>query len=77
MPYRNLRELPKGVRGNLPKHAQEIYRETYNSAWKMYRDPERRRQGATREEVSHRVAWTAVKREYKKDPQTGKWKRKL
>lgn len=48
MPYRNLAALPKGVKNNLPKPAQEIYRQTYNSAWKTYKDPERRRGGASR-----------------------------
>ncbi len=56
MPYKNLAALPKGVKNNLPKPAQEIYRQTFNHAWKTYQDPERRRGGASREEVSHRVA---------------------
>ena len=76
MPYKNLAALPKGVKDNLPKPAQEIYRQTFNHAWKTYQDPEQRRGGASREEVSHRVAWVAVKREFKKDARTGKWKRK-
>lgn len=76
MMYKNLRGLPKGVRNNLPITAQKIYLDTYNSAWKTYGAPERRRGGASREEVSHRVAWAAVKREYTKDQRTGRWKRK-
>ncbi len=76
MPYKNLVALPKGVRSNLPKRAQEIYRQTYNSAWETYKDPKRRRGGASREEVSHRVAWMAVKREFKKDERTGRWRRR-
>lgn len=28
-------------------------------------------------EVAHKVAWAAVKQEYEKDEETGKWKRKL
>jgi cation transport regulator len=32
MPYDNLSDLPDSVRNNLPKHAQEIYKEAYNSA---------------------------------------------
>lgn len=46
MPYRNLRELPKGVKNVLPKHAKEIYKEAYNSAWEEYKDPDDRRGGA-------------------------------
>lgn len=74
--YMNLRGLPKGVRNNLPTTGQKIYLDTYNSAWKTYSAPERRRGGASREEVSHRVAWAAVKREYTKDQRTGRWKPK-
>jgi cation transport regulator ChaB len=39
MPYKSLVELPASVRDNLPKHAQEIYKEAYNSAWDQYADP--------------------------------------
>ena len=66
MPYKNINELPKGVRHVLPKHAQEIYKEAFNSAWENYKDPAKRRQGGTREEVCHRVAWNAVKEKYSK-----------
>jgi cation transport regulator len=67
MPYDSVRELPKGVKDNLPKHAREIYKEAYNSAWEQY-DHE--------EERAHRVAWGAVKREYEKDDDSGTWKKK-
>jgi cation transport regulator len=73
MPYQNLADLPDSVRDNLPKHAQEIYKEAYNSAWEEYTDPSSRRDGASREEVAHRVAWAAVKKKYEKDDQ-GDWK---
>ncbi|NDJ75405.1 MAG: putative cation transport regulator ChaB [Chloroflexi bacterium] len=75
MPYKNIQELPEGVRNNLPQHAQEIYKEAFNSAWDQYADPDERRGGASREETAHRVAWSAVKNEYKKDSD-GNWKQK-
>ncbi|MFW5940621.1 MAG: putative cation transport regulator ChaB [Chloroflexota bacterium] len=75
MPYDKLSELPDSVRDNLPKHAQEIYKEAYNSAWDQYDDPEDRRGDASREETAHRVAWSAVKNEYEKGDD-GKWRRK-
>jgi cation transport regulator len=62
-------ELPASVRENLPKHAQEIYQEAYNSAWDQYADPSSRRDNASREEVAHRVAWAAVKQKYEKNDQ--------
>lgn len=67
MPYKSLRELPEGVRNNLPRHAQEIYQAAYNNAWEEY-DHE--------EERAHRVAWAAVKQQYVKDDKTGKWEKK-
>ena len=66
MPYSKLSELPKQVKDNLPKHAQEIYLAAYNSAWEEYKDPDDRRGDATREETAHRVAWAAVKKKYEK-----------
>lgn len=71
MPYDRNSELPDSVRNNLPPHAQEIYRKAFNSAWEEYRKPEDRRGDADREETAHRVAWSAVKKEYHKEGE--KW----
>lgn len=76
MPYNRLSELPDSVKDNLPEHAQEIYKEAFNSAWDQYDEPEERRGDATREETAHRVAWAAVKRSYEKNESTGRWKKK-
>jgi len=35
MPYERIIDLPESVRNNLPKHAQEIYKEAFNNAWKQ------------------------------------------
>lgn len=75
MPYDSNSDLPDSVKNNLPKQAQDIYREAYNSAWEQYKDPEERRGDASREETAHKVAWSAVKDEYKKDDD-GNWKKK-
>jgi len=66
MPYDNTAELPENIRKNLPKHAQEIYLSAYNTAYERYKNPEERRGDADREEVAHRVAWSAVKQSYEK-----------
>jgi cation transport regulator len=66
MPYRNIDELPESVKHVLPKHAQDIYKEAFNHAYEEYKHPEDRRDDADREEVSHRVAWAAVKHKYHK-----------
>lgn len=76
MPYDELSDLPESVRDSLPRHAQEIYRAAYNSAWEQYDEPEERRGDATREETAHRVAWSAVKRVYEKDEESGEWNKK-
>jgi cation transport regulator len=75
MPYKNISELPNSVKDNVPKHAQEIYMEAFNSAWDQYDEPEERRGDASREETAHRVAWAAVKKKYEKGDD-GKWHRK-
>ena len=74
MPYQFISDLPESVRDNLPKHAQEIYLAAFNNAWDEYRDPDDRRGEDSREEVSHKVAWNAVKTQYEK--KDGKWQRK-
>lgn len=66
MPYDRISDLPESVRGHVPTHAQEIYKEAFNHAWEEYKDPGERRGDATREETAHRVAWAAVKEKYEK-----------
>ena len=74
MPYENLSDLPDSVKNHLPKHAQEIYKEAYNNAWDQYADPDKRRSDDSREEVAHKVAWSAVKEKYEKKNE--QWVRK-
>lgn len=58
MPYTTVSQLPPGVKNNLPKHAQEIFLEAFNNAYKEY---------AQDEERAFKVAWAAVKKKYTKD----------
>jgi cation transport regulator len=53
----------------LPSHAQEIYKKAHKNALKQYKSPTKRRRGKqeSREQVAHKVAWSAVKKEYKKE----------
>ncbi len=62
MPYKRISDLPGGVRNNLPKHAQEIYKEAFNSAEEQYGEESR----------AHRVAWSAVEQKYEKN-EKGEW----
>ncbi|WP_424681811.1 putative cation transport regulator ChaB [Frateuria sp. YIM B11624] len=75
MPYKSTRDLPDAVRDNLPEHAQDIFKEAFNSAWDEYADPDKRRGKESQEEVSFKVAWAAVKNEYEKGDDD-KWHRK-
>ena len=75
MPYQANTELPESVTNVLPDHAQDIYREAFNSAYDEYKAPEDRRGDASREETAHRVAWAAVKQSYEKGDD-GKWHKK-
>ncbi len=63
MPYDKRSDLPDSVKDNLPAHAQDIYKEAFNSAWDQYRHDEPR---------AHRVAWGAVENSYHKNDD-GKW----
>jgi|SRR3954449_12244460 cation transport regulator len=60
----------------LPEHAQHIFKKAHNSAIKEYQDPDKRRggKGESAEEVAHKVAWAAVKKEYEKEDD--KWVKK-
>jgi cation transport regulator len=52
----------------LPPHAQKIYRKAHKNALKQYKSPSKRRGGKhqSEEQVAHKVAWSAVKKDYKK-----------
>jgi cation transport regulator len=60
MPYATIGDLPSGVRHHLPRHGQEIFRAAFNTAFHSYQGDPRQ------EEVAHRIAWAAVKRQYHK-----------
>ena len=51
---------------SLPEHAQHIYMKTHASALEQYQNPEKRRGGKRQspEEVTHKAASAAVKKQY-------------
>jgi cation transport regulator len=73
----NLSETTKNRIDELPAHAQEIFKEAHSSALEQYKDPDKRRGGKkeSKEEVAHKVAWSAVKKKYKKS-EDDKWIKK-
>ena len=52
-----------------------MYRAAHDNALDQYKDPSKRRGGASLEETAHKVAWAAVKQEYRKNSK-GEWVRK-
>ncbi|NHM31270.1 ChaB family protein [Neobacillus terrae] len=62
MPYKSTENLPESVREHLPDHAKEIFKEAFNAATEEYHD----------EETAFKVAWSAVKKKYKKG-EDGEW----
>ncbi|MDI9222106.1 putative cation transport regulator ChaB [Pantoea sp. EA-12] len=66
MPYDSRSSLPDSVKNVLPAHAQDIYIAAFNSAWDEYKEKKDRKDDSTREEVAHKVAWSAVKQKYEK-----------
>jgi cation transport regulator len=56
----------------LPSHAQKIYSKAHKNALKQYESPSKRQEGKhqSKEQVAHKVAWSAVKKEYKKKGDT-------
>lgn len=50
MPYDRNADLPKGVKGNLPESAQDIWRRAFNSAYEQYKEDSK----------ASAVAWTAL-----------------
>ena len=73
----NLSESTKKRIDELPVHAQEIFKEAHSSALEQYKGPDKRRGGKkeSKEEVAHKVAWSAVKKKYKKG-EDDKWIKK-
>ena len=53
---------------SLPEHAQHIYKKAHGNTIDQYQNPEKRRAGKKQsaEEVAHKAAWSAVKKQYKK-----------
>ena len=51
MPYASEADLPMSVRRHLPPHAQHIFRQAFNHAWKQYGGDESR---------AFRVAWCSL-----------------
>ena len=65
-PYSNNDQLPPSVKDALPEHAQDIFRNAFNSAYGSGKS----------EEVCFKIAWAAVKNAGYKKNKDGKWVKK-
>ncbi|MFP4472925.1 MAG: ChaB family protein [Candidatus Omnitrophota bacterium] len=75
MPYSSRKDLPANLQDILPQHAQEIFRKAFNSAYDEYSSSDKRKDSSGREATARKVAWNAVKSQYKKGDD-GKWHKK-
>ena len=65
LPYNSRKDLPDQVKDNLPAHAQDIFKEAFNSASEQY----------DKEKTAFKVAWSAVEEKYEKN-ENGNWVKK-
>lgn len=70
MPYSSIDDLPDSVKNNLPKHAQEIYYKSFNSAYESTCQGREDQEGCAAS-----IAWAAVKKAYEKGPE-GEWRQR-
>lgn len=75
MPYQAKKICQTAYNTSYPPMPRRIYKEAFNSAWEQYKDKADRRDDASREETAHKVAWSAVKKEYAKG-EDEKWHKK-
>lgn len=66
MPYSSISELPSSIRNVLPQHAQELFREAYNTA--VYD------KGLLSEERAFAYAWATLENAGWKRDENGRWR---
>jgi cation transport regulator len=72
MPYSQNTDMPSQVTTILSEHAQDIYRDAYNSAWDDYEELSDDGDDSKRDEAARGKAWDAVEKAYEKD-EVSKW----
>lgn len=77
MLYQHIDELPNNVRAYLPTDAREVYLKAFNCALQEYANKVTQWAEFERAEaVAHKVAWSAIKDRYEKNPESGFWYKK-
>jgi hypothetical protein len=60
MPYKQITQLPDSVKNNLPKGAQEIYKEAINSAEEQYGEEDRAHRVASFDQPSNMLQMSVL-----------------
>ncbi|MGH8594116.1 MAG: ChaB family protein [Gammaproteobacteria bacterium] len=74
MAYRTVSDLPKALRKQLPRHAQELYLAAYSRTWEKCAASEDYQDERSMAETAHKAGLFAVEMEYEKD-EHGQWRR--
>ena len=74
MSYIELSDLPRSLRHELPRRAQEIYQAAYNRVYEVCMASENLYDHQAIAETAHQAALFAVRMEYEKD-ERGCWRR--
>ncbi len=69
-----LPDLPKNLRHELPRHAQQLYQAAYDRVYETSRASGEDHDAQALAETAHKAALLAVEMEYEKDEQ-GRWRR--
>jgi cation transport regulator len=75
MKYKELQDLPETVTKRLPMRGQKIYMQAFNDAWFAAVGNGGGGQDGSPEAAAHRMAWSAVLKEYEPSD-NGKWQPK-
>ncbi len=74
MTYRTLSDLPKVLRKELPRHAQEIYLAAHTRTWEKCAASQDYEDERSIAETAHKAGLFAVEMEYERN-EHGRWRR--
>ncbi|MCE7936196.1 cation transport regulator ChaB [Candidatus Saccharibacteria bacterium CPR2] len=64
--YSSFKDLPEGIKANLPKKAQKLYMGVFNDTWENCSKKEADDCGYSRYKFAHVKAWSAVKQKFER-----------
>mgnify|MGYP001060450092 CR=1 FL=1 len=72
--YRNIQDLPAGIRQSLPEEAQSLYLDAFNHAWERAHASQDYQDEQSAREDADRRGWQAVTQEFRQR-EDGRWER--